>query len=169
MSTYNTACFIGYRPSAFKDLHISTCPLPDDLGAWLDKTIEYLISERNVRRFVCGNDIGIDIWEAKAVLKHKRLHPDIILEIAIPYERCNATIPEVAEMQKNADIVNIISQKQNRLAAYTERDQYMERQSDFIIGIVQLIDGEIRTRNTRQMLLQAKAHGKEIYIYKVKK
>ncbi len=161
-NNYKIACFIGHRATESDDFqnlegHLS------ELEAWLDKTIDYLISERGVRHFICGNDIGVDVLEAKAVLNHKELHPDIILEIAVSYEGRNATISEVVEIQKNADIVSIVSQKQNRFAAYTERDRYMQEKSDVVIGVVPLVDGENKTRSTRRMLLQAGAQGKEIY------
>ncbi len=161
-NNYKIACFIGHRATESDDFqnlegHLS------ELEAWLDETIEYLIAERGVRHFICGNDIGIDIWEARAILSHKELHPDIILEIAVPCEGRNATISEVVEIKKNADIVSIVSQQQNRFAAYSERDRYMQEKSDVVIGVVPLVDGENRIRSTRRMLLQARAQGKEIY------
>ncbi len=155
---YKTACFIGHRQTE------NAWNLTKELEAWLDKTIEHLISEQGVKYFICGNDIGLDMWEAKAVLKHKQLHPDTILEIAVPCEGHNATVAEVVEIQKNADIVTVVSQKQNRFAAYTERDRYMQEKSNVIIGVVPLVDGENKTRSTRRMLLHARAQGKEIFI-----
>ncbi len=159
---YKIACFIGYRATESDDFqnlegHLS------ELEAWLDKIIEYLISERGVRHFICGNDVGVDVLEAKAVLNHKELHPDIILEIAVSYEGHNESIAEIVEVEKKADIVSIVSQKRNRFAAYTERDRYMQEKSDVVIGVVPLVDGENKTRSTRRMLLQARAQGKEIY------
>ncbi len=159
---YKIACFIGHRATTSDDFQNFESHL-SELEAWLDKTIEYLISERGVQHFICGNDIGIDMWEAQAVLKHKKLYPHVILEIAVPYEGRNATISEVVEIQKNADIVTIVSQKQNRFASYTERDRYMQNKSDVVVGVVPLVDGENKTRSTRRMLLQARAHGKEMY------
>ncbi len=108
---YKTACFTGHRPPAFEGFYKDKSPLPEGLEAWLDETIEYLISERGVRHFICGNAEGVDTWAAKAVLKHKKLHPDITLEIAVPYEGHNESIAEIVEVEKKADMVSIVSQQ----------------------------------------------------------
>ncbi len=161
-NNYKIACFIGHRATESDDFqnlegHLS------ELEAWLDKTIDYLICERGVRHFICGNDVGVDVLEAKAVLRCKSLHHDVRLEIVVPYEGHNESIAEIVDVEKKADMVSIVSQQQNRFAAYSERDRYMQEKSDVVVGVVPLVDGENKTRSTRRMLLQAGAQGKEIY------
>ena len=42
--------------------------------------------QNGLRHFICGMDLGCDMYFGEAVLNHKHEHDDIILESAIPFE-----------------------------------------------------------------------------------
>lgn len=103
-----TCCFTGHRPNAF--------PWKDNTGdkrckillVRIEKAVDKALS-LGARHFICGNALGVDTWASEIVLKKKAQFPDIILEIALPFEQHNCNVTECIEVQKKADIVHTVS------------------------------------------------------------
>ncbi len=170
-----TCCFTGHRPKVFADFCEEGEDLPKGLAAWLDEKIDYVVREFGIRRFVCGNAEGVDTWAAKAVLKYKETHPDIHLEIAVPFEGHNDHIPEIMEIQRQADEVRVISQGKSRKEAYYRRNEYMVEKSDVVLGacVFYINNAEgikyIQKGGTRRTIEYALRLGKKVYAKDYKK
>ena len=78
-----TCCFTGHRPMklpwGMNEADERCLALKAELAARLEG-----IYECGYRHFICGMAIGCDMFFAEAVIELRRLHPDIVLEAAIP-------------------------------------------------------------------------------------
>ncbi len=104
------------------------------------ETIEKLILEDNVTRFISGMALGVDTWFAETVLELRdTLYPQISLEAAIP---CETQASKWNETQRNR-YFNIISRcdKETMLRThYTancmqRRNFYMVEHCDFLLAV----------------------------------
>ncbi len=165
-----TCCFTGHRPKSFVQFCNNGKDMPEGLSEWLDKKIDYVVREHRVRRFVCGNAEGVDTWAAKAVLRYKETHPDIHLEIAVPFEGHNYHIPEIAEIQRQADEVRIVYKGKNHTEAYHKRNKYMVNKSDVVLGVCIFYVNEakgikdMQKGGTRRTLEYARCLDKKVYV-----
>ena len=72
---------------------------------------------------------------AELVLKKKRAHPQIFLEIALPFAGHNANEPACQRVQQKADLVHVVGRAKNRRSAFFERNRYMVDHSDLLIAV----------------------------------
>ena len=77
----------------------------------------------------------MDTWAAELVLKKKRTHPQIFLEIALPFAGHNANEPACQRVQQKADLVHVVGTAKNRRSAFFERNRYMVDHSDLLIAV----------------------------------
>ncbi len=127
--------------------------------AELDKAIETAI-DAGVERFICRNARGVDTWAAEIVLKKKETHPEFFLEIALPFEGHNSNVTEVAEVQRKADLVHVVTKADYRKAAYDERNRYMVDNSGIVIAVWDERSG--RKGGTFRTMSYAKEQRKQI-------
>ncbi len=165
-----TCCFTGHRPKYFTKFCRCGEEMPDGLSEWLDERISYAAGELGVNKFVCGNAEGVDTWAARAVLRYRETHPDICLEIAVPFDGHNVHIPEITEIQRQADEVRIVAKSKNHTEAYFRRNEYMVDKSDVVLGVcIFYVDEVTNTKDmqkggTRKTIEYAKKLGKKVYV-----
>ena len=123
-----TCCFTGHRYFPWKD--DTEHPQHKALLAKLEEAIDWALA-KGAAHFICGNAIGVDTWAAELVLKKKRTHPQIFLEIALPFAGHNANEPACQRVQQKADLVHA----KNRRSAFFERNRYMVDHSDLLIAV----------------------------------
>lgn len=154
-----TCCITGHRPNAFpwKDhtedirFHI--------LLKRIENAIDFVL-DLNVRRFICGNALGVDTWAAQIILKKKQYHPDIYLEIVLPFSLHNSNNSSCKDVQEKADLVHIVSTQRCRKAAFFERDKYMIDNSDMVIAVYD--DKVSRKGGTQRTFVMAEKKGLNI-------
>ena len=138
-----TCCFTGHRSFPWKD--DTEHPQHKALLAKLERSIDLALA-KGATHFICGNAIGVDTWAAELVLKKKRTHPQIFLEIALPFAGHNANEPACQRVQQKADLVHVVGRAKNRRSAFFERNRYMVDHSEYVITY---FDGAVGgTRNT---------------------
>ena len=138
-----TCCFTGHRYFPWKD--DTEHPQHKALLAKLEEAIDWALA-KGAAHFICGNAIGVDTWAAELVLKKKRTHPQIFLEIALPFAGHNANEPACQRVQQKADLVHervqqkadlvhVVGRAKNRRSAFFERNRYMVDHSDLLIAV----------------------------------
>ena len=127
-----TCCFTGHRHFLWGD--DTESPHRKDLLAGLENAVDRALAE-GVTHFICGNAVGVDTWAAEMVLQKKKSHPEIFLEIALPFAGHNADEPACQAVQRQADLVHTVGKSKYRKAAFSERNQYMVDHSDFLIAV----------------------------------
>lgn len=127
-----TCCFTGHRHFPWGD--DTESPHHKDLLAGLENAVDWALVE-GVTHFICGNAAGVDTWAAEMVLQKKKAHPEIFLEIALPFAGHNADEPACQLVQRQADLVHVVGKSKYRKAAFSERNRYMVDHSDFLIAV----------------------------------
>ena len=127
-----TCCFTGHRYFPWKDN--TGHPQHKALLEQLERTIDLAVA-KGVTHFICGNAVGVDTWAAELVLKKKRTHPQIFLEVALPFAGHNAEEPACQSVQQKADLVHVVGTEKSRRSAFFERDLYMVDHSDLLIAV----------------------------------
>ena len=100
-----TCCFTGHRHFPWGD--DTESPHRKDLLAGLENAVDWALVE-GVTHFTCGNAVGVDTWAAEMVLQKKKSHPEIFLEIALPFAGHNADEPACQWVQRQADLVHVV-------------------------------------------------------------
>ena len=115
-------CFTGHRPEAFTWGTDKADPKCKILFNRLEDAIDDLIA-KGCTHFIAGNALGIDTWASEIVLEKKKTNPNLILEIAQPYEGHNARRKEIKTILEKADLVHPVSTKERRNDAYLDRNK----------------------------------------------
>ncbi len=105
-----------------------------------------------------SNALGIDTWASQIVLEKKKTNPNLILEIAQPYEGHNERRKEIKPILEKADLVHPVSTKERRNDAYLDCNKYMVDKSDFVVAIFD--DSDPHTGGTWNTLDYAMRKGK---------
>ena len=156
-------CFTGHRYFPWSD-NIDH-PRYRALLVELEKAIDLALA-KGATHFICGNAVGVDTWAAELVLKKKRTHPEIFLEIALPFAGHNANESVCQKVQQKADLVHIVSTAKSRKAAFLERDRYMVEHSDLLIAVY----SELRARGGAAKKMEyAKKQRKEVLAISVER
>ena len=156
-------CFTGHRYFPWSD-NIDH-PRYRALLVELEKAIDLALA-KGATHFICGNAVGVDTWAAELVLKKKRTHPEIFLEIALPFAGHNANESVCQKVQQKADLVHIVSTAKSRKAAFLERDRYMVEHSDLLIAVY----SELRARcGAAKTMEYAKKQRKEVLAISVER
>lgn len=134
MPAEKTCCFTGHRPAYFPWNGDPTDKRHAELLKRIDEAINTAI-EMGAKKFICGNAQGVDTWAAQIVLAKKSQNPQIILEIAKPFENHNDFDRQCAEVCQKADIVNVVSNEKSIKASFFVRNKYMVDNSDIIIAV----------------------------------
>lgn len=133
-----TCCLTGHRPNKLPWGGDEEDPRCLRLKAELRGILAGLY-ERGLRRFICGMALGADMYFAEAVLELRSLHPDVVLEAAVPCpeqaEKWNAANRERYErILSLCDIKTLISPRYTR-SCMQERNRYMVEESSVVIGV----------------------------------
>lgn len=151
-----TCCFTGHRCFPWKD--DTEHPQHKALLAKLEKAVDLALA-KGATHFICGNAVGVDTWAAELVLNKKRTHPDIFLEIALPFTGHNANEPACQRVQQQADLIQVVGTAKDRRSAFFQRNHYMVDHSDLLIAVYR--KSRIRS-GTAATMKYAKKQGIEI-------
>ena len=119
--------FIGHRDA------------PDSLTGQLDEAIERHIAEFGVRSFAVGNYGKFDRMSQRALLRAKKRHPDIFIQMAIPYHPALVRVG----LPEGFDGVYFPEGQENvpRRAAIPRLNRALVNESDFLIAYVRFVSG----------------------------
>ena len=150
-----TCCFTGHRNFSWGEDPQKRKALCKKLEQAIDTAIA-----KGVLHFICGNAIGVDSWAAQLVLEKRQQHPEIFLEIAVPFENHNASIPLCRDICQKADLVHVVSDAKDRRSAFYARNRYMVDTSDMLIAVYETF----RERGgTAQTIRYAEICGLEVF------
>ena len=90
-----SCCFTGHRPQKlpwkYDENDIRCIEFKENLSAVINA-----VYESGITHFICGMALGCDMYCAEAVIELKKLHPDITLEAAVPYDGQESKWAEVS-------------------------------------------------------------------------
>ena len=160
-----TCCFTGHRPVKLPWGLRETDTRCLELKAQIASTLTG-IYESGYRRFICGMAIGCDMYFAEAVLALKQLHPDVILEAAIPCdnqsEKWNRPQKEhYAELLEQCDLITHVSHMYSP-GCMMKRNQYMIDSSSLLLAC---FNG--RSSGTMNTILYAERQGVQTIILEI--
>lgn len=81
-----TACFTGHRPDKIGGYDMKN-PTAMKIKEKLSKTIEHLIVDEGIQRFITGGALGFDTYAFECVHRLKEKYPTIKNILAIPFEK----------------------------------------------------------------------------------
>lgn len=136
---YKTACFTGHRPQSITYLWDEDSVQSLNLRKRIRSAVIYLIETYDVRHFISGMAIGVDMIAAEVILEVKNQYSDITLECAIP---CEVQPLKWSDKYKSRyyRILELADTKTVMQTSYTadcmhKRNCYMVDKSDFVIAV----------------------------------
>lgn len=117
-----TVCFTGHRR------------IPPEYLAVLPERIDSMLSrlyDADFRIFIAGGAEGFDTLVASRIISFREKHPDVHLQLALPYTRTGSAA--YRRTLDGADEVTYIS-KQYRKDSPLERDRYMVDRADACVA-----------------------------------
>ena len=134
-----TACFTGHRPQTITYLWDESSQQALELKSRIKKAIVYLIENKNVKHFISGMALGVDMIAAEIVLDLKKKYPNITLECAIPCET-QANKWTVKYRDRYFSIIEKSDKETLLQTHYTadcmhKRNRYMVDNSDYVIAV----------------------------------
>lgn len=156
-----TCAFTGHRPQRLPFGNNESDVRCLALKSKLREQIVELIEQENVRHFISGMALGIDLFAAGIVLDLKTDYPDITLESAIPCET-QAIKWTVAQREQYYEIAARCDKETMLQTHYTpdcmdKRNRYMVDHADYIIAVW---DG--KPSGTGKTVMYAQSKGKVI-------
>lgn len=127
-------CVTGNRPQKFP-WNYETSPNREIYLSDMYAAVEELI-ESGYRLFISGGALGVDLDFAEAVLRAKKIHPEVMLELALPCEGHSVGWSErdkirLAIIEHEADEVITLSRKYTT-TCMDVRNRYMVDKSDLV-------------------------------------
>ena len=134
-----TCVFTGHRPQRLPFGSNESDARCVALKAKLREQIVELIEQENVRHFISGMALGIDLFAAEIVLDLKTDYPSITLESAIPCET-QAIKWTVAQREQYYEIAARCDKETMLQTHYTpdcmdKRNRYMVDHADIILAV----------------------------------
>ena len=133
-----TCCFTGSRPQKFSFGFDEKHPDCLRIKEMLFEKIEQAIADGFVH-FVSGGALGVDTWAAEAVLKLKKRHSYVTLEVGVPcleqeksWQRKDKQ--RYRDVLKRADEVTVL-QKNYTAGCMRRRNEYMVNKSSLVIAV----------------------------------
>ena len=123
-------CFTGPRAFPWKEESIQHRDILRQLDAAILQAIEL-----GATHFLCGNAIGVDTWAAELVIRQKKQHPTLFLEIALPFAGHNERVIACRVVCQAADWVHVVGNAKCHRAAFYQRDRYLVDHSDLLIAV----------------------------------
>jgi uncharacterized phage-like protein YoqJ len=115
MESAKTLAFTGLRPHKLPWGFNEADPACLSLKITLRERLARLIEDENVRHFISGMAMGIDMICAEAVLELKARYPDITLEAVVPSKEQDLLWPQkrrdrYAGILRRCDSVHVVSE-----------------------------------------------------------
>ena len=157
-----TCCFSGHRPMklpwGMNERDGRCLALKAELAARLEG-----LYALGFRRFLCGMAIGCDMYFAEAVLALRQLHPDVILEAAVPCDSqadrwTRSQREQYAGLLERCDLVTYVSHLYSP-GCMMKRNQYMIDSSSLLLAC---FNG--RSSGTMSTILYAERQGVQTLI-----
>ena len=123
-------CFTGPRAFSWKE----GSPQHQEVLSRLDTAVQ-LAMELGATHFLCGNAVRVDTWAAERVIRQKKRHPELFLEIALPFPGHNEKEPACQAVCQAADYVHVVGTSKCRRAAFYQRDRAMIERSGLLIAV----------------------------------
>lgn len=123
-------CFTGPRAFPWKEESSQHRDVLRQLDAAILQAIEL-----GATHFLCGNAIGVDTWAAELVIRQKKQHPTLFLEIALPFAGHNERVIACRIVCQAADWVHVVGNAKCHRAAFYQRDRYLVDHSDLLIAV----------------------------------
>lgn len=160
-----TCCFSGHRPMKLPWGMREGDPRCQKMKSWISEALEELYSS-GYRRFICGMAIGCDMIFAEAVIALRQVHPDVILEGAVPCDdqasRWNkAQKQHYAELISSADVIKTFQPNYSG-NCMQRRNEYMVDEASLLLACY---DG--RPGGTMKTILYAQRQGLEVRVLDV--
>lgn len=137
-------CFTGPRAFPWKEESSQHRDVLRQLDAAILQAIEL-----GATHFLCGNAIGVDTWAAELLIRQKKQHPELFLEIALPFAGHNKREVACCAVCQLADWVHVVGNAKCRRAAFYQRDRYLVDHSGLLIAVESPVFGG--TARTVQM------------------
>ena len=154
MNEFGKACsFTGHRsaklPWKYDERDLRCIKFKENLSAVIGA-----VYESGITHFICGMALGCDMYCAEAVIALKKMHPDITLEAAVPYDGQDESWGEhnrrrYRDILMECDRVTILQDKYSP-GCMQKRNRYMVDHSSVLIACY---DGQ--SGGTRQTILYA--------------
>ena len=140
-------CFTGHRPGKLPWGMNEEDQRCVDLKNRLWDAVEAAYEE-GMRHFLCGMALGCDMYFAEAVLRLRRLHPDVTLETAIPCLTQSDAWPERQRQRYFAlldqcDYETVVQEKYTS-SCMQRRDRYMVDHAAMLIAVFDGLPGGTR-------------------------
>lgn len=134
-----TCAFTGHRPQNLPFRFDESDERCVALKSKLRECIIKLIEQENVRHFITGMAIGVDMYAAEIVLQLKEIYPYITLEAAIPCETQASRWSEPLR-DRYYRIAELCDKETMLQTRYTpdcmqKRNRYMVDHADFILAV----------------------------------
>ena len=131
-------CVTGHRPDGFPFDRIETDPNYMEYMETLSQIIEELI-QSGYNHFITGMAEGADLDFAHLVLQHRKNHPHIRLEAALPYpiraaKHIRITSQERSSILEQCDSVQEVSPAYHR-GCMQKRNMFMVDKADLVLAI----------------------------------
>ena len=139
MSRFITACFTGHRPQhlscGFDENHYQCIKIKHQLL----RITRGLIERKAVNRFISGMALGVDMWAAETVIDLREEYSGITLEAAVPCKGQEMVWRESLrgryhDVLGHCDTVVMLQEKYTS-GCMQRRNEYMVRQSDFVVAV----------------------------------
>lgn len=139
MSKIKKCCFTGHRPQSLPFDIEEEGESREGLKQKIKEEIEKLINNDDIRYFISGMALGVDMLAAELIIELKKKYPDIELEAAIP---CEVQYIKWSAAQKQryfnillkCDRKNIL-QKNYSPKCMLRRNRYMVDASDIVLAV----------------------------------
>lgn len=134
-----TCAFTGHRPQNLPFRFYESDERCVALKSKLRECIIKLIEQENVRHFITGMAIGVDMYAAEIVLQLKEIYPYITLEAAIPCETQASRWSEPLR-DRYYRIAELCDKETMLQTRYTpdcmqKRNRYMVDHADFVLAV----------------------------------
>ena len=151
---YKTCCITGHRD------------IPAERMAYVEQQLRREVLEAieaGYTRFISGFAEGTDLMFAAIVAEHKKLHPELFLEAAIPYAgRLKTRNKQFHALLQACDGIKVICQEYAP-SCFMQRNRYMAWESQRVISVY---DGRDRG-GTLFTLRYAHTLGREILVIRI--
>jgi len=136
--TVRACAFTGHRAAKLPWRYNEADPRCAELKQRIYDVAEALYTAYGVRKFLCGMAEGCDIYFCEAVLALKELHPDIVLEAAIPFAGQADQWPEQqrirwARLIEQCDEKTVLRQEYSH-GCMMERNRYMVDNAQILVA-----------------------------------
>lgn len=160
-----TCAFTGHRPQRFSFEYDETGVLCQSIKRQIDIAAQKLYIQKQVRRYLVGGALGVDMWAGEGVLSLMSMYKDISLCCVIPFPGHNdkwprASSERLSRIMNKADVVYL--QERYSADAYAARNRYLVDTADYLIAVYD--NNHVAASGTGQTVRYAQCRNKPILL-----